>query len=801
MATQSAESMPLLEFAAALLREREVAPRARLIVQQMQEALPGCAVVLYTLTESEPQEWRMQANVGEITLESGPIAADAGTLGALTEKGEALLFASAEVAREDYAHLNIRKSFQSLGYLPVIRDDKLLGAIEIVSYDQPLTEEEVAPAAELLDVAAIALDAALAVESQNHSNLQSIARLTELYDIELVFNGTLEMDELMPLITSKIKQLMNVQAVNLWMVSEGDQVQLMSAGGADVTVAEGESHGKGANVPADVADTGEPVLLEDATQDERMVKRNGDVEEGAIFSLLAVPVIDKDHCVGVLEAINRMDGQPFDDDDQFLLTTIAEAAAVALHNANLLFAERKVEILETLVKVSTEITSTLDLNRVLLAIVNGTQSVIPYERAAIALEKGARTELMAVLGEEELNKADPQTKRLGEMLEWASLAEQELHIRMVDDEIDDPRPETQAKFKEYFEATGLHAFYSMPLADDQGRLGVFSLESSDPDFLLPVHKEVLKVLGGQATVALRNAALYREVPFIGVLEPILQRKQQFMRMPASKRRARLILWAAVAVFLVLCPWPMRVEGDAFVGPARQARVQPEVEGVVASVLVREGQKVDKNEVLAQLEDWPYRSALAAATAKYGIAASEMNRALAANDTSTAGLKRVEADYWSAEKDLAQQRLEKTRLRSPIAGVVATPHVENFVGKHLDPGEAFADVIDTQHAIVDVNVDEKDVRLVRAGNPGAINLDGFPTQIFRGELNVVSTQAKVDGEQRTFAARVMIDDPNGALRPGMQGKGKISTSWRPAGYVLFRRPAMWAWSKLWSWVGW
>ena len=58
----------------------------------------------------------------------------------------------------------------------------------------------------------------------------------------------------------------------------------------------------------------------------------------------------------------------------------------------MLQAERKVQILETLVKVSAEITSTLDLDRVLDAIVTGPGAVIPYERAAIALEERGRLE-------------------------------------------------------------------------------------------------------------------------------------------------------------------------------------------------------------------------------------------------------------------------------------------------------------------------------------------------------------------------------------------------------------------------
>jgi hypothetical protein len=60
---------------------------------------------------------------------------------------------------------------------------------------------------------------------------------------------------------------------------------------------------------------------------------------------------------------------------------------------------------------------------------------------------------------------------------------------------------------------------------------------------------------------------------------------------------------------------------------------------------------------------------------------------------------------------------------------------------------------------------------------------------------------VEGEERVFYARVTVPNADGPLRPGMQGRGKISAGWRPVGYVLFRRPAMWIYSKLWSWLGW
>ena len=46
----------------------------------------------------------------------------------------------------------------------------------------------------------------------------------------------------------------------------------------------------------------------------------------------------------------------------------------------------------------------------------------------------------------------------------------------------------------------------------------------------------------------------------------------------------------------------------------------------------------------------------------------MDKALAANDGTEAGIESVQADYWKTEVARAQERLQKTLLRSPIDGV-------------------------------------------------------------------------------------------------------------------------------------
>lgn len=793
--------VPYADLATALLASSEVVPRARLIAEQAVNLVPDGAAVVYVLDEN--QSFVPKATAGEVAFQEVSVEGGASTLGEVVERREPVVWAGSDLPREAYSHLNVRRTLASLAVLPLLLDETLIGAIEVLSFEGPISDAALASLSELSSFSARGLVSSIAYESERNNQLQSITRITQMYDLEKVFNATLEMDQLLPVITSKFQDILNVQAVNLWMV-EGDGLLLMSRTGIDAAY-ELESRQSGAEgIASAVADSGEALVI-DAPDDERLQKRNTNVEEGAAFSLMAAPILHQGAVVGVVEAINKLDGTPFDEDDLFLLSTVCETASNALHNASLLQAERKVEILEALVQVSHEITSTLNLDRVIQSIVNGAQAVIPYERAALAMEEQGRLRLRAISGltSEEINLSDANIAALNEILQWASALSEEIYVRQHDDEVDDPREETRAKFQKYFSDTGVRGFYAAPLADDQGRIGILCFESSDPDFLSTAHLEMIKVLAGQATVALRNASLYKEVPFIGILQPLVQSKQRFLAMETGRRRAVTVLAAAVAIFLVAIPIPMRVDGDATVAATRSASVQPQIEGVVKKVYVREGDPVKPGTVVAELEDWDYRAALAAAQAKYSAASSEMNRALAASDGTEAGIQRVQAEYWASEVTRARERLERTRLRSPIDGVVATPHVENFTGKYLKPGDTFAEVVDVSHANVDVVIDPKDVALLEPGMHVAVKLEGLPTRTLRGQVTVVSPrgEAVAAGEGRVYFARVDVPNEEGVVRPGMTGRGKVSVGWRLAGYAILRRPAMWIWEKVWSLAGW
>jgi RND family efflux transporter MFP subunit len=791
----------LIGLSTRLLAAQEVTPRARILARSIADLLPGTGVNVYVLSLSNgDQAWMPKATVGEVSVQAEQVPADLGSLGELLGEKKGSLLAGKNLLREKYAHLDVRRTLLSLAYLPLIKADDVVGAIEILSFEKAISEEQLLAMGPLADIAAAALMAAQSYEMERHESLTSISRMTQLYDLEKVFASTLEMDELLPIIGTKFHEVMECEAVNLWLVQPDESLQLMHQAGFDPTTRAGSTQKPGEGVAGDVSDNGEAVLI-DLEEDERLTKRNAGVTEDGVRSLLVVPILDKESLVGVVEAANKLDAMPFNEDDLFALTSLTETASSALHNASLLMAERKVEILETLVTVSREITSTLNLERMLQTIVNAPQAVIPYERAAIALEQRGRFKLSAVTGVLHVNEDAPEIEPLNGILQWAALAGEIVHVRQHDEEIDAGREETKAKFHQYFQKTGMRGFYAMPLSDDTGRVGVFSLESSDPDFLGPAHLEILHVIAAQATVALRNAQMYKEVPFISVLEPVLERKRKFMAMEKKRRAAILILAAAAVIFLVAFPWPLRVDGDAVVAPVRRAQVQPEFEGVVAKVFVHEGESVARGQVLAEMDAWDYRFALAGSEAKYQSALLQMNRSLAANDGSEAGIQRVQADYWKSEVERARELLDKAQLRTPIDGVVSTPHVENFAGRRLQYGDTFAEVVDASSAVVDVAVDDIDAGYLRPGSKAVVKLNSYAVRTFHGKVAVVSPKGQLQGESRVFFARVLVPNSDGSIRTGMEGRGKISVGWYPAGYVLFRRPVVWLYSRLWTWFGW
>jgi RND family efflux transporter MFP subunit len=792
-----------LELAASLLAAHDSAARSALISAAVVEALPDCACVLHRfLPGDNDAAWTAVGLAGDISVEQFSMATDSRLLAPLlAETPAAAIYPASQIQREDYAHLHVNRSIASLAYLPLLDQESLLGAVEVVAFSKVLGSTDIARLAPITRLASPALLAAEEFDKGRQDLLDSVHRMTQLYDLEKSLNATLELDEVTALASEKTGAMLECQAIHLWLF-DGAQLRLMSSSGADATVQLRMIQEPGEGYVADMAEEGEPLLIVDP-EDERLLQRNTALAEDAptpaIKNALLVPLMQDGAEIGVLEAVNKAGDTPFNDDDQFFLTAIAETVSSALKNANLMFAERKLEILETLVRISSEITSTLRLERLLQIIVNSPQNVLPFERCAIALDTRGRLQLKAVSGMTSLPLGDAQVDRLRELLRWLATQDGALHLRR-DDDAAKAATELPEAVSRHFETTGYRALYSLTLADDQGRVGVLLYEATDPDFLDLPHTEMIKILAGQATVAIRNALLYREVPLISLLEPLVQRKRALL---GTSRRRRLGFAAgltAAGVFLVFCPLPMRVSGEATIAPQHLVTIAAPVDGNVQAVFAHEGQRVSAGEVLGAMNDWQWRMDLTSAEAKSRSAELGMESDLA-RGVAAAGADRAQMEYLRSEAARARARLESAQLRSPIAGIVVTPALQNAAGEHLDAGAAFAQVLDLSTAVVDIAIPQRDAALLLPGQSAAIKLDSYPQRSWHGVVTIVSPQAQAVEGDRTFAARIPLANEDAVLHSGMTGRAKVFIGFRPAGYVLLRTPALWLWQTLWNWIGW
>ena len=71
------------------------------------------------------------------------------------------------------------------------------------------------------------------------------------------------MDELLPIIGGKMCEMLECQAVNIWLVEGDGSIRLMHQAGEDPSTQQGMIQKGGEGIAADVSDNGEPVMIAD----------------------------------------------------------------------------------------------------------------------------------------------------------------------------------------------------------------------------------------------------------------------------------------------------------------------------------------------------------------------------------------------------------------------------------------------------------------------------------------------------------------------------------------------------------
>ncbi len=212
-----------------------------------------------------------------------------------------------------------------------------------------------------------------------------------------------------------------------------------------------------------------------------------------------------------------------------------------------------------------------------------------------------------------------------------------------------------------------------------------------------------------------------------------------------------------------------------------------VSGKVMEVGPREGDYVEKGQLLAIIDPTDYKLSLQAASAQAGLAKVALDRSkdeyarmkflyesrsLAENDFEkfkAAWLSsKQQVDQAIANQKLAQKRLSDSSLYAPAAGFISRRSIEP--GQTASPGSPAFETVRLDPVEINVGVPETDIHLVRIGQTASVTIPALPAESFEGKVRIINVSA--DPNTRTYMTRIVVPNPAHILRVGMVAEARI-----------------------------
>ena len=290
-------------------------------------------------------------------------------------------------------------------------------------------------------------------------------------------------------------------------------------------------------------------------------------------------------------------------------------------------------------------------------------------------------------------------------------------------------------------------------------------------------------------------------------------KEKFM----AWRMTRLQQGVAGAILVfVLIPPAGTITTEFVLEPGARANVRATTPGWVSEVRVREGDAVAAGAVLAVLRNPEVEARAEMVARELQLAERAALAARARSDLAGVHKYSQERARLQAERAEAEVRRAALALRAPLAGVVATPRLELRVGDYLAEGDEFAVLADRRTLRARVLVRDwelEDVLLKTRDDDGAavkLKLRAYPFRTFSGRVQQVMPAAAADrpvaephkierkGQELTnyFAVIMEFPNPEGVLREGLTGQGKIYGQRRPLVWRVARSGWRWFRSQVW-----
>jgi hypothetical protein len=525
--------------------------------------------------------------------------------------------------------------------------------------------------------------------------------------------------------------------------------------------------------------------------------RKGTDEEGHIG--IYVPIIIEEGLFGILKVVKKRESRLIYKEEVDLLHNIGGLVPIYLNQLQMPKVLGRMEEIGKLFEINREIFSSLDLEKIAFTLANLLPEVIHCERCTVGLYDGKKLKIKAITGQDLIEQKSVLVKSLTRILEEAGKKNDSITLTHKDLEGMEEGALKEAG-EDYFQDHPFKILYAVAIRDKDQTLGVISIETAKEEAFAQTDLTFLKFVSSQSAIAVKNARLFEGIPFARTW----QRAQKVSEKMAIISWAKKTIWLLLILVVILVPFYVPVEnkvsGKCEILPIQRYFARAKTDGILKSFSVQEGSRVKKGSLVALLDDDLFQKKLREALTKRSVLQANVVKYFGLGQMADYEIERLRLKELEAEIEFLQSELEKTRIIAEGSGVIITPQPRFWerIGKPVTKGEELVEIGELDRLRLEVAVDEKNIRFVKAGQDIWFLLNSLPEKSFEIKAKVVREKAEVREMGNFFIVEADLDSLEGPFKPGMKGEAKIYAGKGPLGEVYLRDMIEWFRMKIFKW---
>ena len=262
----------------------------------------------------------------------------------------------------------------------------------------------------------------------------------------------------------------------------------------------------------------------------------------------------------------------------------------------------------------------------------------------------------------------------------------------------------------------------------------------------------------------------------------------------------IVAVAGLVLFLAFARGDFRIDAEAQLEGKVQRVVVAPFDGYIAEAPARAGDIVERDQLLARLEDRDLKLEHAKWSGERAQLLKSQREALAKHERAEISILHARREQAEAELALAEEKLARTQLKAPLAGIVVSGDLSQSLGAPIERGEVLFEVAPLDAYRIMLEIDERDIAHVQPGQRGELALSGLPHQRHAFSVERILPVSTARDGGNFFRVEARLADPADSLRPGMAGVGKIDAGERRLIWIWTHGLTDWLRLALWKWLG-